>query len=321
MAGQAFIAPPNPGIYPAGLAANAAAGTRAQAEAEHKEELAQYEIFKGVEQALKDIIQESVEHDYLMEIKDDTLVFLNQTPRQMIDHLKARGGALDFAETKTLLAERDSEWDISENPQVYFNRVEKAVKALTRAGITSDMNERRDMALYYLKATGEFDAVVREWENKAAADKTWTNIKTFIATEYSRENKQNKLTAKQFNKANLIEEQAEVTEELIATLTENHTQQMEALIKSTTDAMKEMMQLIKNNSGTPTNPTKATDEEKKKKRDERRKKYNEAPVCTHCGKKHQSKKEDECWELEKNKASRPADGNRRKAPEGARGLQ
>jgi hypothetical protein len=305
MAGQAFNAPPNPGIYPAGLAANAAAGTRARAEAEHKEEVGQYEIFKGVEQALKDIIQEAVEHDYLLEIEDDTLGFLNQTPRQMIDHLKARGGALDFADTRTLLSERDTEWDISENPQVYFNRVEKAVKALTRAGITSDMNERRDMALYYLKATGEFDAAVREWENKAAADKTWANIKTFIATEYARENKQNKLTAKQF-KANLIEEQAEATEELIATLTENHTRQMETLIKSTTDAMKEMMQLIKSNGSTPTNPTNTTNEEKKKKREEKRKKYNEAPICTHCGKKHPSKKEDDCWELEKNKASRPA---------------
>jgi len=304
MAGVAFVIPPNPGIYPAGLAANAAAGTRARAEAEHKEEVAQYEILKGVEQALKDIILEAVENDYLMEIEDDTLGFLNQSPRQMIDHLKARGGALDFADTKTLLAERDMEWDLSDNPQVYFNRVEKAVKALTRAGITSDMNERRDMALYYLKASGEFDAAVREWENKAAADKTWANIKTFISTEYARENKQNKLTAKQF-KANLIEEQAEATEELIATLTENHTRQMEHLIKSTTEAMKEMMQLIKNNSDTPMNPTKATDEEKKKKRDERRKKYNEAPICTHCGKKHPSKKEDECWELEKNKASRP----------------
>ncbi len=61
----------------------------------------------------------------------------------------------------------------------------------------------------------------------------------------SRQNKQNKLTAKNF-KANMIEEQAEVTEELIATLTEKHTQQMESLIKSTTEAMKEMMALIKN---------------------------------------------------------------------------
>jgi hypothetical protein len=231
----------------------------------------------------------------------------------MIDHLKARGGALDFADTKTLLAERDMEWDLSENPQVYFNRVEKAVKALTRAGITSDMNERRDMALYYLKASGEFDAAVREWENKAAADKTWINIKTFIATEYARENKQNKLTAKQF-RANLIEDQAEATEELIATLTENHTRQMETLIKSTTDAMREMMQLIKSNANTQMNPIKLSDDEKKKKRDdERRKKYNEAPVCSHCGRKHPHKKEDDCWELEKNKASRPNNWKSRKS--------
>jgi hypothetical protein len=68
------------------------------------------------------------------------------------------------------------------------------------------------MALYYLKASGEFDAAVRGWEQKPSASKTWTNIKSFIATEYARENKQNKLIAKQY-KANAMEEQAEATEE------------------------------------------------------------------------------------------------------------
>jgi hypothetical protein len=138
----------------------------------------------------------------------------------MINHLKIRGGA--FADTKTLLAERDMESDVRENPQIYFNRVEKAVKTLTRANITTDMNQLQDMALYHFKASGEFNAGVCEWENKAAADKMWTNIKTFISAEYACKNKQNKLTAKQF-KANAMEEQAETTEELIAALTENHT--------------------------------------------------------------------------------------------------
>jgi hypothetical protein len=247
---------------------------------------------------------EVVEHNYLLEIKDDTLGFLNQTPRQMINHLKVRGGALDFVDTKTLLTERDIKWDISKNPQIHFNRVKKAVKALTRANIISNMNKCRDMALNYFKASGEFDAAVREWEIKSAADKTWTNINTFISAEYTRKNKQNKLTAKQF-KAKLMEEQEEATEKLITTLTENHTCQMEALIKSSMGAMKEMMQLIKNEANTPSNPTKLSDKEKKKKTDEKRKWYNEAPICTHCGKKHPSKKEDECWELEKNKALRP----------------
>ena len=158
------------------------------------------------------------------------------------------------------------------------------------------------MALYYLKASGEFDAAVREWENRPAGQKTWQNIKTFISAEHAKENKQNKLTAKNF-KANLIEEQAEATEELIATLTEKHTQQMETLIKSTTDAMKEMMALIKNEKKEPSSQSK---EDKKSKREERRKKFNDAPVCKHCGKKHPTKKEDECWELDKNKDSRPS---------------
>ena len=75
------------------------------------------------------------------------------------------------------------------------------MKGLTRNGINSDPNERKDIALFHLKATGEFDAAVREWEAKPAADKTWTNIKTFITAEYAKENKQNKLSAKHF-KAN-----------------------------------------------------------------------------------------------------------------------
>jgi hypothetical protein len=79
---------------------------------------------------------------------------------------------LDFADTKTLITERDMEWDVIENPQIYFNRVEKAVKALTRANINTDMNQLRDMALYHFKVSGEFDATVREWQNKASADKT-----------------------------------------------------------------------------------------------------------------------------------------------------
>jgi len=70
--------------------------------------------------------------------------------------------------------------------------------------------------------------------------------------------------------------------------------------------MKEMMSLVKEKTITPTNPTSSTNEEKKKKGEERQKNFLTAPVCKHCGKKHPSKKEDECWELDKNATSRPA---------------
>ena len=263
IAGVPFNNPANPGNYPLNVAGNAAAGVRARAEAEHKEEVREYETFQGVIQATKDIFLEAVDHEYLLEIEDEILGFLNQTPTDMLTHLRNRGGALDFADTKTLLAERDGEWDASEVPQLYFNRVEKAMRGLTRAGITSNLNERRDMVLFYVKATGEFDAAVREWEAKPAADKTWANIKSFISTEYAKENKQNKLTAPQF-KANAIEQQAEAMEEIINALTEKHTEQMEILIKSTTEAMKKMMELVQS-SNKGNNNDKASKDDKKKK--------------------------------------------------------
>ena len=59
----------------------------------------------------------------------------------------------------------------------------------------------------------------------------------------------------------MIKEQAKVMEELIAVLTEKHTQQMETLIKSTTEAMKQMLSLINNEKK---EPGKQSDEEKKK---------------------------------------------------------
>jgi hypothetical protein len=157
------------------------------------------------------------------------------------------------------------------------------------------------MALFYLKASGEYNAAVREWEAKPVADKTWANIKIFISTEYAKENKQNKLTANQ-SKANLMEEQAEATEELIANLTEAHTKQMEILIKSTIESMKEMMNLMKTTLKSPAN---TSNNEKKKNRQERLKKYRDAPVCKHCNRKHPSKPENECWVLESNASSRP----------------
>ncbi len=91
---------------------------------------------------MKDIIIKAVESNYLLEIEDKILGFLNQTPRLMLDHLCNRGGALDFADTKILLAKRDQEWDASEVPTLYFNRVEKTMRQSAQVGIQSDLNEQ-----------------------------------------------------------------------------------------------------------------------------------------------------------------------------------
>ncbi len=96
-AGITFANPANTGVYLAGLAANAVATVRARAEVKHKELINQFDMFKGVRQGMKDLILEAIDNEYLIEIKHEMLGYLNQTPRQMLDHLLNRGGALHFA--------------------------------------------------------------------------------------------------------------------------------------------------------------------------------------------------------------------------------
>ena len=179
-------------------------------------------------------------------------------------------------------------------------------------GIRADTREelRKEEITKIFGQPTEHDITKMEKELTAitAATKTWANIKTFISSEYAKENKQTKATAKQF-KANLIEETAEATEELINNLTEAHTKQIETLMKANMEAMKEMMALVKkntNNQNQDKGNNEKTKAEKKKAREEHRKRYDEATICKHCGKKHPYKKEDECWTLEANAASRPS---------------
>jgi hypothetical protein len=64
--------------------------------------------------------------------------------------------------------------------EIHSSLIEKTMKELTHVVIILYLKERTDMALYFLKSTGEFDAVVQEWEAKPAATITWQNINSLI---------------------------------------------------------------------------------------------------------------------------------------------
>jgi hypothetical protein len=55
--------------------------------------------------------------------------YINQTPQQMLKHLLNRGGALDFANTKELLAQQDGEWNINKTHKFTSTKRRKQLKA------------------------------------------------------------------------------------------------------------------------------------------------------------------------------------------------
>ena len=155
--GEQFIVPAHPGVYPT---TNITSKTKSRREAEHKELIKQYEVCAGVEQALREKILEAVDEAYVLEWEDEIMGFMDVSPRKLLDHLRSRGGQVDHNDTVTLINERDQPWDITIVPAVYFLKVEKAMKALDRANITSCRNQRRDFLLEQFAKCDEFKPAV-----------------------------------------------------------------------------------------------------------------------------------------------------------------
>ena len=318
VAAPGFVPPANPGVYPAGPFA---AGTRAQREAQHEKEVEVYQTYLGVGDGLKDLVRAAVDEDYVIELKAERVGYLRVTATQMIAHLRSRWGTADFVDKCALINELNTPWNAAEIPTIYFNRVEKAIKQLARVNVVWLTEACVNSVLKAFKDTGDYDAAVREWEAKAEADKTWTNVKTMITSEYSKYQRQHSTTAKSlgYGSANALEDYAAITEEVVAALTEDHArdmkaqmQRMEALAKAMTEVMANVKaQLPTTAGGTAGSAGSATGTtqkktERQKKHDEYREKLKTAIACTHCDRKHPNRRDDLCWELEANAATRPA---------------
>ena len=79
-----FIVPANPGHYPQGPIL---ATQRAEREAEHKALIVQFQACTGMAKGLKDLILQAIDEDFLLELRDQSIAYLNVTPIQMLTHL------------------------------------------------------------------------------------------------------------------------------------------------------------------------------------------------------------------------------------------
>lgn len=247
-----FVRPNHPGIYPADVGRGAE--ERARAEVQHRASIREFETYLGVENALKMKIQEAVDADWLAEIEDEHLGFLQVTARQMIEHLADRGGELDFVDTTALEKERDEPWNPTEHVTTYFNRVERCKRSLAKAGITTCMNSMRNKALDAFKKSGEFKLALKDWDNKPDADKTWANLKPFFTKEYAKINRDGELTAKDagFAGANNAQEieaaYAVATADIIKQLTDSQAKQMTAMMEKQNEMLATLIKAFSSSS-------------------------------------------------------------------------
>jgi DNA repair exonuclease SbcCD ATPase subunit len=242
-------------------------------------------------------IVKAVDKEWVSEKHDEDIGYQAVEPLELLELLRNAGGDLDDLEITDLNTKMLEPWDGVESPVMMFARADKYERQLERHSIPKQPELRLSYAVLTYQTSGQFDTAMGEWHAKLLTDKTFPNFRVYIQNEYTKMVKRNRLTAGAVGKgiANKATEekfsdaeaQAMVIAEVANVLQAQNTEQMKNMMamfeKLLASAQAPAVPVVAAPPKTPRQPRKE---------------------CPHCGKKHAN--HEKCWELDANKALRPA---------------
>ncbi len=106
--GARFLVPTNPGPYLATVDSDKV--IRERQIAEHKAECIKNETYLGVENYIRGMIVKSIDHEWLAEVKSETMGFNHLSPKALLTHLCNIGGSLDHRDRADLQHPKAMGW-------------------------------------------------------------------------------------------------------------------------------------------------------------------------------------------------------------------
>jgi hypothetical protein len=107
-------------------------------------------------------------------------------------------------------------WDGSGDMQAYFANIQRFELTLPDRGLDVPTGRNVLAVSAMMWDSGQFTSKqMHKWENKAAADKTWDNIKAYFTQQWQEQQAYNKMTAKQsaFKEAAMLAKEVEAAEQ------------------------------------------------------------------------------------------------------------
>ena len=181
---QPFIRPANPGIYsiPAG---RTTAAEISLAKAQYDESLRLFNEVRAVETLLRNQLINAFDSDYLEALRD-TNDMISSTIPQIMTYLTSSYGKV--SEEQFEIKEKELK-DFIYNPSlpidIVFNKIDFFSDLCDMTNNT--LTDRRKIQLAYLilSRARVFRESLKDWNKKATADKTYSNMKIFMRQEYS----------------------------------------------------------------------------------------------------------------------------------------
>jgi len=115
------------------------------------------------------MIVKSIDHEWLGEVKSETMGFNHLSPKDLLTHLHNVGRSLDHMDVTELFTNIQKPTDGIEAPAAHLARGDKFERQLLKVGQSKNPNLRLAFALATFQASGEFEPALRDWEAKPKA--------------------------------------------------------------------------------------------------------------------------------------------------------
>jgi hypothetical protein len=175
-----------------GRAPSATDGTAAQISAAHhiwEEDVQTYRTCTSVQQALKKIIISIFEPMYLDILNDNMVGYANISARYMLDHIFETYGNITAVDLEINFEHTRRAWDPQQPVETLFKQIQDCTDYSEAGGVPIGHSQQINVGYAKICATGHFMSPCRRWNEKPAAEKTWTHFKSHFAPAH-RQHKQ-----------------------------------------------------------------------------------------------------------------------------------
>jgi hypothetical protein len=143
----------------------------------------------SVQQALKKQIISVFEPMYLEILNVNMMGYANISARDMLDHLFETYGNITAVDSEINFEHMRRAWDPHQPVETLFKQIQDCADYSEAGGVPIGPSQQINVGYAKVFATGHFMSACRHWNEKPAADKTWTHFKSHFAAAH-RQDKQ-----------------------------------------------------------------------------------------------------------------------------------
>jgi hypothetical protein len=165
------------------------AGAAAQISSTHhiwEEDVQTYRTCTSVQQTLKKQIISVFKPMYLDILNDNMVGYANISARVMLDHLSETYGNITAVDLEINFEHMRRAWDPQKPVESLFKQIQDCADYYEAGGVLIGHPQQINVGHSKIFATGHFMSACRQWNEKHAIEKTWTQFKSHFAAAHRR---------------------------------------------------------------------------------------------------------------------------------------